>query len=144
MIERIIFLMFLVLGAIAFAWGIWLRWSSARKGEPVRRTDRPLIRLWGAIWPPIIQSCSIGGRRIFSGTMHAFIAWAFFAFVATVAFSISGGLGGPGLVDLPGLRHLATLLDITALAALLGVITLAFRIHVHTTRFRVFRIQSML
>ncbi|MGC8893831.1 MAG: (Fe-S)-binding protein [candidate division WOR-3 bacterium] len=119
--------MFLVLGAIAFAWGIWLRWSSARKGEPVRRTDRPLIRLWGAIWPPIIQSCSIGGRRIFSGIMHAFIAWAFFAFVATVAFSISGGLGGPGLVDLPGLRHLATLLDITALAALLGVITLAFR-----------------
>ncbi len=127
MIEKIILLILLLAGSIAFVWGIWLRWSSARKGQPEPRTDRPLARLWGAIWRPVIQSCSIGGRRIFSGIMHAFIAWAFFAFVATVAFSISKGLGGPGLADLPGIRNLSTLLDTTALLALVGVITLAFR-----------------
>ncbi len=127
MLERIILLTLLVVGFMAFIHGIWIRWSSARKGQPLRRTDRPFVRLWGAVWRPLIQSCSIGGRRIFSGVMHAFIAWAFFAFVATVAFSISGGLGGPGLADLPGIRHMATLLDITALLALVGVITLAFR-----------------
>ena len=127
MLERIILLILLGSGTIAFVWGVWLRWSSARKGKPERRTDRPLLRLWGALWPSVIQSCSIGGRRVFSGLMHAFIAWAFFAFVATVAFSISKGLGGPGLAEIPLLRQLYALLDITAFLALLGVITLAFR-----------------
>lgn len=127
MFEKIIFSLLLLSGLVAFFWGIWLRWSSARKGAAEKRTDRPLLRLWGAVWRPAIQSCSIGGRRVFSGVMHAFIAWAFFAFVATVAFSISKGLGGPGLADVPGIRHLATLLDFTALAALAGIIVLAFR-----------------
>jgi Fe-S oxidoreductase len=127
MLERIILLILLVSGAIAFVWGVWLRWSSARKGEPEGRTERPLLRLWGAVWRPVIQYCSIGGRRVFSGLMHAFIAWAFFAFVATVAFSLSKGLGGPGLAEIPYLRHLYTLLDLTAFLAMLGVITLAFR-----------------
>ncbi|MEO0140476.1 MAG: (Fe-S)-binding protein [candidate division WOR-3 bacterium] len=127
MIERVIFLLLFIFGWMAFVYGIWLRWSSARKGKAIKRTDRPLLRLWGALWRPIIQSCSIGGRRIFSGIMHAFIAWAFFAFVATVAFSVSGGLGGPSLHRIPALRHLATLLDLTAFLALIGVVTLAIR-----------------
>ena len=111
----------LLLAALALAvWEVWLAWRRVRRGEPLKRNDRLLRRLLNAVLPPLVQACSISRPRVFTGLMHAFVAWGFFSY----ALGFLGHIFSAWGLELPALAWPP---DLLSAPVLVGVVYLFVR-----------------
>ncbi len=120
MAKALVFSLVFLVALVVAAWEVWAKWRRIREGEPLRRTDRPLKRLFNALVPSVAQTCSISKPRLLTGFMHALVAWGFFAYA--LGF-LGHALGAWGL-EIPLLSWPA---DIMGIPVLVGVAYLLVR-----------------